>query len=72
MDEKRADLEAIKTRLIEAGYPRPVSGQPSSGVRETGREAQQARTELREHIIEDVWALLDEVEELRARTRTKA
>jgi hypothetical protein len=59
------DLEAIKARLVNAGYERPEPGRESSGVRETSRQAQEARAELREHIIEDVWALLDEVEELR-------
>jgi len=61
------DLEPIKTRLLEAGYPHPKSRPPSPQIREVSREAQEARAELREHIIEDVWALLDEVESLRAR-----
>lgn len=68
MHEKRADLEAIKTRLIDAGYPRPAAGQPASGVRETSAAAQRARAALREHIIEDLWALLEEVQQLRSRT----
>ncbi len=61
------DLEPIKSRLIDAGYPHPTSDQPSTQVRDTSRKAQEARAELRDHIIEDVWALLDEVESLRAR-----
>ncbi len=59
------NLEPIKSRLIKAGYPHPEPGQPSSKVREISREAQEARAELRAHIIDDIWALLDEVESLR-------
>lgn len=62
------DLEAIRLRLIQAGYPRPVPGQSSSGIREPSRKAQEARAELREHIIDDLWALLDEVESQRRKT----
>ena len=65
-----ADLEAIKARLTAAGYPHPKSGTPSPTVRDISREAQEARARLREHIIEDVWALLDEVEALRRQART--
>ena len=61
------DLTPIKTRLIAAGYPRPGTGEPERPVRDPGRAANEARAELREHIIDDVWALLDEVEALRAR-----
>ncbi len=60
------NLEPIKSRLIDAGYPHPRSGRPSTQVRDTSRKGQEARAELRDHIIEDVWALLDEVESLRA------
>ena len=65
LDSKPVDLEAIKSRLIKAGYPRPDPGRTSSTVRETSGEAQRARAELRDHIVEDLWALLDEVEALR-------
>ena len=65
MEDDPLDLEPIRARLIQAGYPRPGSGQQSSKAREVSREAQQARAELRDHIIDDVWALLDEVEHLR-------
>ena len=65
MDKPPVDLQAIHARLIRAGYPRPVPGEDPTTVRASSREAQQARAELREHIIDDVWALLDEVEELR-------
>lgn len=63
------DLEAIRARLVRAGYPRPEPDDDSTTVRASSREAQQARAELREHIIEDVWALLDEVEALRRKAR---
>ena len=59
------NLEPIKARLINAGYAHPEPGQPSTRTRETSREAQEARAELRAHIIDDIWALLDEVESLR-------
>ena len=65
MENERLDLDPIKTRLINAGYPPPESGQPSKKIREVSREAQEARAELRDHIIDDIWALLDEVESLR-------
>ncbi len=68
MESQPLDLEAIKARLVQAGYPRPVPGQASSGVREPSRKAQEARAELREHIIDDLWALLDEVEAQRRKT----
>ncbi len=61
------DLDPIRARLIRAGYPRPEPERDSERVRETSREHQAARAELREHIVADVWALLDEVEALRAR-----
>jgi hypothetical protein len=63
------DLEAIKSRLVRAGYPRPGTGQPERSTRDVGREAQEARAELRDHIIEDIWALIDEVEALRRGSR---
>ena len=59
------NLEPIKSRLINAGYLHAEPGQPSSRMREISREAQEARAELRAHIIDDIWALLDEVESLR-------
>ena len=59
------NLEPIKSRLINAGYARAEPGQPPSRTRETSREAQEARAELRAHVIDDIWALLDEVEWLR-------
>lgn len=65
MENDPPNLDAIKSRLINAGYPRPERGPPSKKVREVSREAQEARAELRAHIIEDIWALLDEVESLR-------
>lgn len=68
MDKPPVDLQAIQARLIRAGYPRPAPGEDANTVRASSREAQQARAELREHIIDDVWALLDEVEALRRRS----
>jgi hypothetical protein len=68
MGKERLDLEPIKSRLINAGYPRPEPEEPHR-IREVSRQAQEARAELREHIIHDVWALLDEVEELRGEAR---
>ncbi len=65
MENRPLDLEAIKSRLLKAGYPHPGSGREPRPIREPGREAQEARAELREHIIDDIWALVDEVEALR-------
>lgn len=63
MSDVPLDLEAIKARLVRAGYPRPVAGELAQhAIRPVTREAQQARVELREHIIEDIWALLGELE----------
>ena len=67
VDTKPLDLEAIKSRLVNAGYPHPQPDGPAERVREVSREAQAARAELRDNIIDDVWALLDEVESLRAK-----
>ena len=67
MDTQPVDLEAIKIRLVNAGYPRE-QGTSTRRVREVGQEAQEARAALRDHIIEDVWALIDEVELLRRKT----
>jgi hypothetical protein len=65
LESERLDLDPIKTRLIDAGYSPPERGQPSKEIREVSREAQRARAELRDHIIDDIWALLDEVKSLR-------
>ncbi len=65
MENERLKLDPIKSRLINAGYPHPEPGQPSSRTREISREALETRAELRAHIIADIWALLDEVESLR-------
>jgi hypothetical protein len=65
MKEGVPDVEAIKSRLIRAGYPRPTAGPSVLEVRRVTREAQEARAELREHIIEDIWALLDALESRR-------
>jgi hypothetical protein len=62
MKEATPDVEAIKARLVRAGYPRPAPGAPESETRQVTKEAQEARAELREHIIEDIWALLDALE----------
>jgi hypothetical protein len=59
------DLEPIKARLVAAGYARPGTEAEERPVRDPGRSAQEARAALREHIIEDVWALIDAVEALR-------
>jgi hypothetical protein len=67
VDTKPLNLDAIKARLVRAGYPHPEPGDPASRVREISRDAQEARAELRENIIDDAWALLDEVESLRAK-----
>jgi hypothetical protein len=69
MDTKPLRLEAIKARLVNAGYPHPEPGEPAERIREVSRAAQEARAELRDNIIDDVWALLDEVESLRAKAR---
>ncbi len=68
MEDERLDLDPIKTRLINAGYSRP-EGQPAKKIREISREAQKARADLRDHIIDDIWALLDEVESLRGESK---
>ena len=68
MNNKPLDLGPIKSRLVNATYPHPEPGRPTTGVREVTREAQEARAELRDHIIEDIWALIDEVELLREKT----
>ncbi len=65
MENERLDLDPIKSRLVNSGYPHPGLGQPSTKIRELSQEAQKARAELRDHIIDDIWALLDEVESLR-------
>lgn len=70
MDTQPLNLDAIKARLVNAGYPHPEASGQASGLREVSREAQAARAELRDHIIEDVWALLDEMERLRAKAGT--
>lgn len=62
MKEATPDVEAIKSRLIRAGHPRPAAGPSAPETRQVTRAAQEARAELREHIIEDIWALLDAVE----------
>jgi len=68
VDTQPVDLKPIKLRLVNAGYAPPEPGKPAARVREVTREAQEARAELRDHIIEDIWALIDEVELLRAKT----
>jgi hypothetical protein len=63
------DLDAIRNRLLRAGYPRPTPNavpQP----RPFSPDAQRAREELREHIVADVWALTDAVEAARAAKAT--
>lgn len=62
MKEAAPDVEAIKSRLIRADYPRPTAGPFVPATRQVTREAKEARAELREHIIEDIWALLDALE----------
>ena len=59
MKDAAPNVEAIKSRLIRAGYPRPTTEPSTPGIRRVTREAQEARAELREHIIEDIWALID-------------
>ena len=66
MDDERLNLDPIRSRLINAGYPHLRPGESSRRIRETSREAKEARAELRAHIIADIWALLDEVVSLRA------
>ena len=65
MENEHLDLDAIKSRLMSSGYPHPARGQPATKIRDISQEAQTARAELRDHIIDDIWALLDEVEALR-------
>ncbi len=65
LENERLNLDPIKTRLINAGYPHPEPGQSSTRIREFSREAEQARAELRAHIIDDIWDLLEEVDSLR-------
>lgn len=61
------DLEAIQARLVRAGYPRPGSGTSAPETRPISRAAQEARAELRDHIIEDMWALIQALEAPEAR-----
>ena len=65
MKEATPDIEAIKSRLIRAGYPPPTGEPLVPETRQVTREAQEARAELREHIIEDIWALLAALESQR-------
>jgi hypothetical protein len=69
LENERLDVDPIKSRLINSGYPHPGRGQTSTNIREVSQEAQKARAELRDHIIDDIWALLDEVESLRGGTK---
>ncbi len=62
MKASAPDVEAIKSRLIRAGHPRPTAEPSTPGTRRVTREAQEARAELREHIIADIWALIDALE----------
>ncbi|TAJ24213.1 MAG: hypothetical protein EPO68_01850 [Planctomycetota bacterium] len=64
------DLEAIRGRLLRAGHARPTPNAPPQ-PRAFSPEAQRAREELREHIIADMWALLDAVESLRGAAAPK-
>jgi hypothetical protein len=59
------DLEPIKARLRSAGYEHPRLAPATPLVRDPTRVGQDARAALREHILGDVWALIDEVERLR-------
>lgn len=59
------DIEAIRSRLLRAGYPRPSPNAPPQ-PRPFSPDAQRAREELREHIVADVWALTDALEAARA------
>lgn len=65
MTDALPDLEAIRSRLLRAGYPPPGPGPSAPETRQITREAQEARAELREHIIEDIWALIDALESRR-------
>ena len=56
------DLAAIKARLLRAGHPRPSDAPTTPATRQVSREAQEARAALREHIIADLWALIDALE----------
>jgi len=56
------DIDAIRARLLRAGYARPGESTADPEVRQVTREAQEARADLREHIIEDLWALLEALE----------
>ncbi len=67
MENQPLDLAPIKSRLMDAGYAHPSPDQPSRAIRDVSREGQRAREVLREHIIDDVWALIDEVELLRGK-----
>ncbi|MBM3976200.1 MAG: hypothetical protein FJ299_04335 [Planctomycetes bacterium] len=62
------DLEAIRARLLRAGHPRPTPDAPPQ-PRAFSPEAQRAREELREHIIADMWALIDALEARRGGDR---
>ena len=62
MKPARLDIDAIKARLLRAGYARPGESTSVPEVRQVTREAQEARADLREHIVEDLWALLDALE----------
>ena len=62
MKDAPPNLEAIKSRLIRAGYPRPTPEPSVPETRQITHEGQEARAELREHIIEDIWALIAALE----------
>lgn len=65
------DIEAIRARLLRAGYPRPTPHAPPQ-PRPFSPDAQRAREELREHIVADVWALTDALEAALAATRRRS
>jgi hypothetical protein len=67
MKDAFPNVDAIKSRLIRAGHLHPTAEPSPPETRQVTREAQEARAELREHIIEDIWALIDALEVLSAR-----
>lgn len=62
MNHTPPDLAAIKARLLRAGHPRPSDAPTTPATRQVSREAQEARAALREHVIADLWALIDALE----------
>jgi hypothetical protein len=62
MKDSALDVEAFKSRLLCTGHPRSTAKPSTPGTGRVTRGAQEAGAELREHIIADIWALIDALE----------